>query len=252
MSGHPPPSNPWRILGRALLWLLAAETAAYAVSFLIVFFLAMAHALAHGKPGWQPSPLVYALPATVALQGILLFVDLREGRLRGYGSLATGLGAAPVRRPRLIAFFIVLMIAWVFTYITLLIHFQNVATFIAHDVPPTPVLRMTGGPALIVIRLLLIAGLAPFAEELFFRGWLWTALCRTWSVWPTALCTGGIWLALHALEGAVRVPILVPAAILLSLARHYGGSVRASIPIHAANNLTAVAIQLFAASLGGP
>jgi membrane protease YdiL (CAAX protease family) len=250
LSCDPPPSSPWRILCRALLWLLAAEVAAYAVSFLVAFVLAVAHTAAYGKSGWQPSPLVYALPATVALQAILLIVDFREGRLRGHGNLAAGLGAAPVRRPRLIAFFLVLMIAWVLSYITLLIHFQSVATFIAHDVPPTPVLRMTGAPALIVIRILLIAALAPLAEELFFRGWLWTALRRTWDVWPTALCSSGIWLALHALEGAVRVPILVPAAILLSLARHHGGSVRASIPIHVANNLTAVAIQLVAMAAG--
>ena len=236
------------MLARAVLWLLAAEFAAAASSFLIVFFIVLAHTVEspHARPGWLPDPLAYVLPATVALQATLLFADLRQGRVLGHGNLAAGLGAGTVRRRGLVVVLLVLMIAWVFSYITFLIRFQSVATFIAHDVPPTPVLVMTGGPALIVVRLLLIAFLAPVAEELFFRGWFWTALSRFWGVWPTALCTGGIWLALHGLEGAIRIPILLPSAILLSLARYYGGSVRASIPLHIANNLTAMAIQLAA------
>ncbi|HTW72188.1 MAG TPA: CPBP family intramembrane glutamic endopeptidase [Acetobacteraceae bacterium] len=255
MTGDTPPvpAGAWRVLRRAVLWLLAAEFAAWAASFVIVFCLVVARSVAdrHAAPGWVPPPLAYALPGTVALQATLLFADLRQGRIFGRGSLAAGLGAGPVQRRRLIALLVVLMIASVLTYIIVLTRFQSVANFIARDATPTPVLAMTGGPALIVVRVLLIAFLAPIAEELFFRGWFWTALRRYWSVWPTALCTGGIWLALHALEGAVRVPILLPAAILLSLARHYGGSVRASIPLHIANNLTAVAIQI-AAVMAGP
>ena len=38
--------------------------------------------------------------------------------------------------------------------------------------------------------------------------------------------------------------VLVPMAILLSLARHHGGSVRASLVLHVANNTVVAAIQL--------
>ena len=247
------PAGPWRVLRRAVLWLLAAEFAAAAASFLIVLFLVLTRRFEapHARPGGMPVPLVYALPATVALQATLLFADFRQARIFGQGNLRAGLGAGPVQRRWLIAVLFVLMIAWLFTYIAVVTRFQSVAHYIARDVPQAPVLTMTGGPALIILRVLLIAGLAPIAEELFFRGWFWTALRRYWSVWPTALCTGGIWLSLHALEGAVRVPILIPAAILLSLARHYGGSVRASIPLHVANNLVAVSIQIAAIASGG-
>lgn len=239
------PTPGWLIL-RAFLWLLAAEAAAYAAAFLVAFFAGLLQALTHTQ-GWRPSTLAYALGGTVALQSVLLLADFHQGRLLGNRSLAAGLGAGPVRRPRLIVLFAVLMVAWVGVFIALLLHFLALANFIAKGVPPTPLLELLGGgPLAIAVRLLLIAVVAPIAEELFFRGWLWTALRRSWSVWPTALFTGGIWLALHALEGPVRVPILLPAAILLSLARHYGGSVRASLPIHVINNLTAVAIQLAA------
>jgi hypothetical protein len=81
---------------------------------------------------------------------------------------------------------------------------------------------------------------APIAEELFFRGWLWTGLRRTVSPVPTALITSALWLACHLTNG-LRYPLaLLPAAAILSLARHYGGSVRASIALHFWNNLFAI------------
>jgi membrane protease YdiL (CAAX protease family) len=104
---------------------------------------------------------------------------------------------------------------------------------------------------MLVIMLLLAVAVAPVAEELFFRGWLWTALRRSWGVWPTALCTAGLWLGIHAIDGPVRALILLPTAILLCLARYYGGSVRASLLVHVVNNGTAVAIQMAARLLAG-
>jgi hypothetical protein len=47
------------------------------------------------------------------------------------------------------------------------------------------------------------------------------------------------------------VLILLPTAVLLCLARHYGGSVRASLLVHVVNNATAVAIQIAARLLAG-
>jgi uncharacterized protein len=104
----------------------------------------------------------------------------------------------------------------------------------------------SGAPALFIVTLLLAVAVAPVAEELFFRGWLWTALLRCWGVWPSALCTGGLWLAMHALDSPVRALILLPATILLSLARYYCGSVRASLLVHVANNAAASVAQLLA------
>jgi membrane protease YdiL (CAAX protease family) len=100
------------------------------------------------------------------------------------------------------------------------------------------------------MQFLLIVPVAPIAEELFFRGWLWTALRRSWGVWPTAVCTAGMWLAVHALDAPARVLMLLPMAVLLSLARYYGNSVRASLAVHIVNNATASVIQLAALLFG--
>lgn len=243
-----PPPRPPRVLLRALLWVVLAHIAAFAVAFLIAIVAGFHDALAgrHGGVDWNLSPASYALPATAALQAGLLYAAVRQGLLSGHGSLPAGLGAGPVRRRGLVALFVALIIGWLAVYLAVLAHLPRLAAWLASDVPAALALPASPGILLLIVRVLLIAVLAPLAEELFFRGWLWTALRRSWGAWPTALCTGGFWLALHALTGPARVPILVPAAILLSLARHYGGSVRASLPVHIANNGSAVAIQLLA------
>ena len=249
-----PPEHPWRSLLHALLWLLLAEfvSVCFAVlaGFIAGFSRAVAHA--HGTEGWQPDLLGYTLIATIALQTTLLLADLKQGRSAGRGNLAIGLGARPMRRHRLIALFAGLMIAWVIGYVMALIQFQAFNAYVATRVPAVLTLPVSGGPILLAIMLLLAVAVAPLAEELFFRGWLWTVLRRSWGVWPTALCTAGLWLGIHALDGPVRVLILLPTAILLSLARHYGGSVRASLLVHVVNNATAVAIQVAARALTGP
>lgn len=243
-----PAPAPGRLLLGAMLWLALSQVAAVATAFLLAALVAVLHGLLrrHGVAAPRPDPLSYALPATVALQAVLLFANWRQGRRLGGGNLAAGLGAGPVRRRGLIAIFVVLIVAWVLLYIALLNWFPAFANWLASDVPAALALPRSPGILLLTIRVLLIVVVAPIAEELFFRGWLWTALRRSWGPWPTALCTGGIWLAMHGLVGPERVPILIPAAILLSLARHYGGSVRASLPLHMANNGTAMAIQLIA------
>jgi hypothetical protein len=239
-------ARPWRVLLIAFLWLLAAVAASVCTTSVVGFVAGFSQtvARAHGGIGWHPPPLIYGLASTIALQATLLIADVWQGRLLGGGNITLGLGAMPVRRHRLVAVFAVLMILWVCVYVAVLIHFHAIATTISTGLPTVLAAQMRGRPVVLAIRLLLVIAVAPLAEELFFRGWLWTALRRSWGAWPTALVTGGVWLAVHALNAPFRALILLPQAILLSLARHYGGSVRASLPIHVANNAAAVAIQI--------
>ncbi|MSP88099.1 MAG: CPBP family intramembrane metalloprotease [Alphaproteobacteria bacterium] len=66
----------------------------------------------------------------------------------------------------------------------------------------------------------------------------------------TAPVTSIMWLALHLPEGMARVILLLPLTIALPLARHFGGSVRASIIVHACSNAIAVAMPWLAVWLG--
>jgi membrane protease YdiL (CAAX protease family) len=243
--------RPWRVLLRAVLWLLLAESASICAAVLagVIAGLSQALARSQGTEAWHPDPRLYLLIATIALQVTLLLTALGQGRAVGGGNRAIGLGAVPMRRYGLIAVFAGLMVAWVIAYVAAIIRFRTFNDYVATKVPAVLTVPDPGSPILLTTMLLLAVLGAPIAEELFFRGWLWTALRRSWSVWPTALCTAGLWLAIHAIDGPLRVLILLPTAILLCLARHHGGSVRASLLVHIVNNTTAVVIQIAARSL---
>jgi membrane protease YdiL (CAAX protease family) len=94
---------------------------------------------------------------------------------------------------------------------------------------------------------LLVVGLGPLAEELFFRGWLWTGLRRHCGALPTGLMTAVMWLVLHLDRGIAYIVVLLLPALILTVARQVGKSVWATIPMHSIYNLTAFTplIKLF-------
>ena len=67
---------------------------------------------------------------------------------------------------------------------------------------------------------------------------------RGHAVAMTACLTAIPWLLLHALDSPARVLLLLPAAVVFSLARDVGDSVLASLSVHVVNNLAAVGMQI--------
>jgi len=106
------------------------------------------------------------------------------------------------------------------------------------------VLVAQAGMAATVLQGLLLVAVVPLAEELFFRGWLWTGLRAHRSARWTAVVTGCFWLLLHLPDGWAKPLYLIPTAVLLSLARHYCNSVRAPLLVHIVNNLVAFGLIL--------
>jgi uncharacterized protein len=98
------------------------------------------------------------------------------------------------------------------------------------------------------LAMLAVAGLvcviAPVAEELFFRGYFFTAL-RNWKgVWPAAIITGIVFGAIHA--GSAPVGYLVPLAVFgfgLCLLYWRTGSLYPCIALHALNNSLAFGVS---------
>jgi membrane protease YdiL (CAAX protease family) len=90
------------------------------------------------------------------------------------------------------------------------------------------------------LRDVLLIGVAPIAEESFFRGWLFAALAEFWRPVFVMLVTGFLWWLAHVLRGPAGFLFLLPSAIVLTLARHYGGNPRASWIVHVVNNAMAV------------
>ena len=89
--------------------------------------------------------------------------------------------------------------------------------------------------------------LAPCAEELFFRGWLYTALRCRLTFWPSYVITASLFAAIHWDVNHRRVFLVLPLALALGLLREMTGSIKPTIALHATYNLIIVGITLLEA-----
>jgi membrane protease YdiL (CAAX protease family) len=96
--------------------------------------------------------------------------------------------------------------------------------------------------ALVAVAVL-VCVVAPIAEEVFFRGYFFTAL-RNWKgVWPAAVITGLVFGGIHG--GSAPVGYLVPLAVFgfgLCLLYWKTGSLYPCIALHAINNSIAFGV----------
>jgi uncharacterized protein len=86
-----------------------------------------------------------------------------------------------------------------------------------------------------VVVFLLVALVAPFCEEIVYRGMLWGAVERRWGGW-VALAATTVVFALAHLEFS-RFPLLLVVAIPIGLARLYSANLTAAVVVHQMTNL---------------
>jgi membrane protease YdiL (CAAX protease family) len=217
----------WRLIAAAVGWLLLAIACSFAAGNLVRLIGSLLH--------W-PDALSFSVSSNVGayvVEAVVLLAAVIRGRIVGQGNINAGLGSQPVSRLPLIAGLAVLAIA----YAVLL-------RFVLHN---SPLYRPTGNLSSVwawVAVLVPALVLDPIAEESLFRGWLWTGLQKRWNVLSTALFTGAFWLALHALINPVAALALIPVAVMLAAARHFGQSIRASIALHVTYNLSTLSATL--------
>lgn len=218
-------------------WGLISTAARFMVGALLLsFMIGILAGLAQSiwkLPQTDNFDLQLKIAAISTVETILLLAAIAAGRIVGAGSIKTGLGNKAVSKPLLMILLAIVLVAY-----------EALATYLLFKLRPDLLLLEqypSASPLLQLMFLLLAVGLAPVAEELFFRGWLWTGLRRQWNVLPAALLTSGFWLAMHFDRGWLVIG-LVPGAIILSMAREIAGSVRAPIAIHSINNLVGIGL----------
>jgi membrane protease YdiL (CAAX protease family) len=212
---------PWRLIATAIGWLVLALIAGGATGWLV---LRLGGFFTHPEFSYVVVIAYYAEIFVSA--GVLLTAAVIHGRIVGSGNISEGLGNKPVARLPLIACLAILIVAY-----PLIRHFLP-ATLVLHGTPPH-------FPRSILLLLLIILSrsiIVPIAEESLYRGWLWTGLQKNWGPLPTALLTSTLFLAFHF--NPRQIAVLLPVAIILALARHFGQSVRASITLHILYNFT--------------
>jgi len=212
--------NAWRLIAAAVGWVVLAFTCGGAVTLLVLQL-----------EGFSPSlpPLYVYIIARYAgvfvTDGVLFAAAVFHGRIVGSGNINAGLGNKPVSRLPLVVGLAAVIVAYV-----VIRHFLPSSSLLYGASPPLPTNIFLAG--LLIFSNCVIE---PAAEESLFRGWLWTGLQRCWGPLPTALLTSTLFLAIHLRPRLIVT--LVPVAIILALARHFGQSVRASLALHMIYNL---------------
>ncbi len=134
-----------------------------------------------------------------------------------------------------------LLIAYMVYLVALALYSALVVTPDQQDIARD--LGLDSGTLAAAFSVVLIAGLAPVAEELFFRGMLFGGLRTRLSFLPAALISGAVFGSLHLTTGASTVPPLVLFGFLLAWVYERSGSIWPAVILHAINNSLALALS---------
>lgn len=96
-------------------------------------------------------------------------------------------------------------------------------------------LLLPGGLAILTV--IALAVLTPFAEEVFFRGFLLRGLINRWGVTPGIVVSAAVFAGMH-FQPAVMVPVFITGLLLGSL-YWQTGSLWPGVFVHGAQNLVA-------------
>ena len=97
--------------------------------------------------------------------------------------------------------------------------------------------------------MLLLAGvIAPFAEELLFRGVFYTMLKERWGIWPGVLISSFVFGLVHGNFAIGLTAFLL--GILLAIVFEYSQSLWTAVLIHAINNSSKLALLYILLKLG--
>jgi membrane protease YdiL (CAAX protease family) len=194
--------------------------------------------------------VVHSLIASIAFLIVALLmawfsgrqIERKSGRavFRQRGLIRIGLGDRPLGAPGLLLGAILLVVVYAVFLSDL--QFRNIDDFFG------AVFRAGSGWRLAAF--LVFGLLAPVAEEMMFRGWLWTSLRQSWPGFACTLVTGLLWLLTHFSEGSTKMAILAPVALLLGLMRQQSASLRAPILLHLALNFTGLTAPFVLRALG--
>lgn len=239
----PPKLSPlpwqWQDIGKAILFVLISST--------ILMLVIMGIAMGMGTISDETFGLV-ATPIFVMGLGIygIVIVAVYLFAIRRDLNDATRIGQSVAERWALLGWR-TFEVKWIWLLLPLLfVQFAGmsianllfVAPFVDSDYENPQIEAITGGGALsnsdLFLLMILVAVVAPFAEELFFRGMLYPLLRQRWSMWPAIVINGLLFSLIHLLPPLL--PGLFVVGMVLAWVRERSGSLIPCIMLHALQN----------------
>lgn len=180
----------------------------------------------------------FAVPVQAGLYLLLALFIYLQVRRATRSSFWSGVAWRPVGRERALAVLVAGIALAVFVQL-------GNALFPPPEALPIDRLISTRDAALLVLGASLLV--APFFEELIFRGYLYSLLEPAWGVAPAVLVSGTLFGLLHVpqlLPGWTQIAFLCLVGIVFSLVRAKTGSLRASFLMHLGYNATLTLLYL--------
>jgi membrane protease YdiL (CAAX protease family)/uncharacterized RDD family membrane protein YckC len=190
-------------------------------------------------PDLDSTPALLVAQALLAATLIFVSIGVATGAAPA-APVGRGLSLLGLRRFRPSAFGWLALAA--FAYFTFVALYASLITQpnqedIARD------LGLHAGVLAAIPVVVLIAIVAPIAEELFFRGMLFGGLRGRLSTYPAAAISAAVFGGLHATTGVTAVPPLIVFGFLLALLYERTGSLVPGMIAHALNNALALAVS---------
>ncbi len=109
------------------------------------------------------------------------------------------------------------------------------------SVPEQPIDALFGSSRTgLILAVIFVAVLAPIGEEVFFRGFVYTAFRKKWGIAIAVVLSSGIFAVFHI------IPLLYPPmfiiGVILAIVFEYRGSLAPNILLHGLNNLLALIV----------
>jgi membrane protease YdiL (CAAX protease family) len=152
-----------------------------------------------------------------------------------------GVGYRPLRAGSVLAHYVPFALVWV----ALATAYLHVMVAIGHPIEPQPaLLQLMAGEqsGLALLRqVTLVVVLAPIAEEILFRGYLFTAVSLVAPMWLTQVVTATLFGLVHGLAHALPIGVL---SLLFGYLRQRHRSLLPSMLAHAVHNGVTLALLL--------
>jgi len=201
-------------------------------------------ALLSWKPTWELDHRLWMTLAMLLLDSFaaMAILTFAQGKR---GSVWNAAGAPGRQAPRWISLGLrsyVTAFPWLFLLLFAVVEIARVFNVQPPVEPIHELLFREHRPAVFAMTLLLACAIGPLAEELFFRGVIYTAIRRKTSRWPAMLISGGVFAGIHTnLIGFLPITLL---GCLLAYLYERTGSLVAPLAVHMFHNTLLMAFAM--------